>query len=67
MIAALPVAHHSLFAQEPVFEYDRSSHPFRQQLITEPILQKDGWVAIPNGPGLGVEVDRAVLEKYRVN
>ena len=67
MIAALPVAHHSLFAQEPVFEYDRSSHPFRQQLITEPITQKDGWVAIPNGPGLGVEVDRAVLEKYRVN
>ena len=34
LIAALPVAHHSLFAQEPVLEYDRSSHPFRQQLIT---------------------------------
>ena len=66
MIAALPVAHHSLFAQEPVFEYDRSSHPFRQHLITEPIVQQDGWVQIPSGPGLGVTVDRAVLEKYRV-
>ncbi len=65
VIAALPVAHHSLFAQEPVFEYDRSSHPFRQHLITEPIIQQGGWVAIPGGPGLGVEVDRAVLEKYR--
>ena len=65
MIAALPIAHHSLFAQEPVFEYDRSSHPFRQHLITQPIVHQDGWVAIPGGPGLGVEVDRAVLEKYR--
>jgi len=66
LIAALPVAHHSLFAQEPVFEYDRSSHPFRQHLITEPILQQGGWVTIPNGPGLGVEIDRAALQKYRV-
>ncbi len=66
LIAALPVAHHSLFAQEPVFEYDRSSHPFRQHLITEPILQQSGWVTIPDGPGLGVEIDRAALEKYRV-
>jgi D-galactarolactone cycloisomerase len=65
-IAAVPVAHHSLFAQEPVLEYDRSSHPFRQHLITRPIQQVGGWVDIPSGPGLGVEVDRAVLEKFRV-
>ena len=65
MIAALPVPHHSLFAQEPVLEYDRSSHPFRQQLVTSPIVQENGWVAIPAGPGLGIEVDRAVIDKYR--
>lgn len=65
-IAAVPVAHHSLFAQEPVLEYDRSSHPFRQHLITRPIQQVGGWVDIPSAPGLGVEVDRAVLEKFRV-
>jgi D-galactarolactone cycloisomerase len=65
LLAAVPVAHHSLFAQEPILEYDRSSHPFRLHLITRPIDQKDGWVEIPSGPGLGVEVDRSVLEKYR--
>ena len=64
-IAALPVAHHSLFAQEPILEYDRSSHPFRQHLITEPIRQVNGWVDIPSKPGLGVEIDRAVLDRYR--
>lgn len=65
-IAAVPVANHSLFAPEPVLEYDRSSHPFRQQLITRPLQMIDGWVEVPGGPGLGVEVDRSVLEAYRV-
>ena len=66
LIAALPVSHHSLFAQEPVLEYDRSSHPFRQRLITNPIVQQDGWVTIADGPGLGIDVDRSVIAKYRV-
>ncbi len=64
-IAAVPVAHHSLFATEPVLEYDRSAHPFRQQLITQPLQMVDGWVEVPDAPGLGVEVDRAVLQRYR--
>lgn len=66
LLAALPVTHHALFAPEPVLEYDCSSHPFRQQLITQPIQQRDGWVAIPDGPGLGVQIDRSVIERYRV-
>jgi D-galactarolactone cycloisomerase len=65
-IAAVPVAHHSLFAQEPVLEYDQSSHPFRQRLVTEPMQMVDGWVAVPDGPGLGVEVDRSVLAEFAV-
>jgi D-galactarolactone cycloisomerase len=66
LIAALPVAHHSVFAQQPIFEYDRSSHPFRQQLVTEPLEQKGGWLAVPTRPGLGVEVDRTVLQRFAV-
>ena len=65
LLAAVPIAHHSLFAQEPILEFDRSSHPFRLQLITKPIELLNGWVEIPTGAGLGVEVDRSVLEKYR--
>ncbi len=65
VIAALPVAHHSLFVQELVLEYDRSAHPFRQRLVSEPIEQVNGWVQIPSKPGLGVEVDRSMLERFR--
>jgi D-galactarolactone cycloisomerase len=65
LMAAVPVAHHNAFAEEPIFEYDRSSHPFRQQLVAEPVQQVAGWIEIPERPGLGVSVDRAVLERYR--
>lgn len=65
VIAAVPPAHHSLYAQAPILEYDRSSHPFREQLVDQPVRQVDGWVDVPARPGLGIEVDRAVLDRYR--
>ena len=67
VLAALPVTHHSLFAREPILEYDRSSHPFRRELVTEPLSLEDGVVSIPDGPGLGIEVVPEALERYRVN
>jgi D-galactarolactone cycloisomerase len=66
LVAALPVAHHSLHSAEPVFEFDRSAHPLRTALVTEPVQQVGGWVEIPAKPGLGVEIDRKVIERYRV-
>jgi len=65
LIAALPVSNPSLFADEPVFEYDCSSHPFRESLIDRPLRHRDGWLALPEGPGLGIEVDRKALERFR--
>ena len=67
VIAALPVAHHSLYAQEPVLEYDRSSHPFRNDLIADPVRLVDSWVDIPSRPGLGVEVNREMLERHKAH
>ena len=64
LIAALPVAHPSLFASEPIFEYDQSSHPFRRELVDRPVEQVDGWVPISQAPGLGIEVDRSVLDRF---
>ena len=66
VIAALPVAHHSLYASEPVLEYDRSSHPFRQELVDEPMTLADGWVKIPERPGLGITINRKVIDRYNV-
>lgn len=64
LIAALPVPHHSLFATQPVFEYDRSSHPFRQDLVETPWSMVDGMVPIPDGPGLGITVRMDTVERF---
>lgn len=64
LIAALPVATRSLFAQEPIFEYDTSSHPFRSNLVDVAVEHNGGWVEVPSGPGLGFEVDRGFLDAH---
>ena len=66
LLAWLPVTHHSLFAAEPILEYDLSSHPFRQDLVTEPVIMQSGVVQVPNGPGLGIEVRMDTIEQHRV-
>ena len=66
VIAALPDAHHALFARQPILEYDQSAHPFRNDLTTRPMTMKEGRVAIPDAPGLGIEVRRDTVEAYRI-
>jgi L-alanine-DL-glutamate epimerase-like enolase superfamily enzyme len=29
-------------------------------------IERDGTVAVPEGPGLGISLDEAVLRRYRV-
>ena len=57
----------SLAPIEPMLEFDRTEHPIRQALLTQPIEHRGGIVAIPNGPGLGIELDRAALAKFAVH
>ena len=63
-IASIPLANHSLFPSDILLEFDTSSHPFREHLTDMPLRQRAGWVDIPGNPGLGIEVERRVLEKY---
>ena len=64
LIAALPVSHHAVFPTEPILEYDTSSHPFRRDLILPAVVQRNGFVDIPQGSGLGIEINRDVLKRY---
>ena len=50
---------------EPMLEYDSSDHPFRRDLVHEPVDLVDGLVPVPDRPGLGVTVDRDVLDDHR--
>jgi D-galactarolactone cycloisomerase len=55
----------SLAPIEPLLEFDRTEHPIRQAILTQPIEHKGGMVRVPDGPGLGIEIDRAALERFR--
>lgn len=50
----------------PIMEFDRTHNPFRQAVLTRPIEAVDGVVAIPDGPGLGIEVNRDALVEFRM-
>jgi D-galactarolactone cycloisomerase len=65
-LAAIPDQPPSLFPTPPMLEFEQEENPFRDHLAVEPIVQIKGVVAVPGGPGLGIEIDRAVIERYRV-
>lgn len=49
-----------------IFEYDRTPHPLREALTKEPFDYRDGTLAVPSGPGLGIELDDEALARYLV-
>lgn len=44
-------------------EYDVRSNPLRDPLLRDPPRAVDGVIAIPDGPGLGVELDAGAVER----
>jgi D-galactarolactone cycloisomerase len=46
-------------------EVDRTSNPFIDELLIEPITVVDGLLTIPSGPGLGIELNEQILERFR--
>jgi D-galactarolactone cycloisomerase len=65
LLAVLP-AHTppSLNPVEPLLEFDRTEHPIRQAVLTRPIEHAGGMVRVPDGPGLGIEIDRDALARF---
>ena len=51
---------------ELMLEFDQSSHPFRLDLINDGIVVEDGYIYVPDKPGIGVDVNLDILEKYSV-
>jgi D-galactarolactone cycloisomerase len=67
LLAVLPHNPPCLHPEPPLLEFDRTEHPIRQAILAEPIEHDRGTVRIPDKPGLGVEVDRAALARFRVS
>jgi len=68
--AVLQTAAAHLVAASPsgkLLEYCMSESPLIRQLTTPPLqIDPDGLFTVPTGPGLGIELDESVVERYRV-
>jgi D-galactarolactone cycloisomerase len=49
-----------------MLEYDMSDNALRTELLKTPLKLEAGHVLLPGGPGLGIELDPATVERYRV-
>ena len=70
LLAAMPPMPGGLNPWEPMLEVDTTHNSFRDELLTEAldtqgqVAANDGYVRIPQGPGLGVEPDRAFIKRF---
>jgi L-rhamnonate dehydratase len=56
-----------LMAASPLislFECQASTNDLRDALDQAQLRPKDGWIDVPNGPGLGIDIDERVLRHY---
>ncbi|MCL4783783.1 MAG: mandelate racemase/muconate lactonizing enzyme family protein [Bryobacterales bacterium] len=50
----------------PFVEFNTSSGPLSRDLARNPIRLRDGYLDVPDGPGLGVEVNEETIARYRI-
>ena len=51
-----------------MLEYDRNVYPLRDELTTHKVtVADDGYVYLPEGPGLGIELNMDTVEKFRIS
>lgn len=72
LLAAMPALPGGLNPWEPLLEFDTTDNRFRDELLCEPldiqgqVRKTGGYVAVPGGPGLGVEPDPAFIRRFAV-
>jgi D-galactarolactone cycloisomerase len=67
-MAALPNFPHGDHLPYPrLLEYDVSDNPLRENLLSEPLVATTGEIAVPHGPGLGIELDPDAVERFRAD
>jgi L-alanine-DL-glutamate epimerase-like enolase superfamily enzyme len=56
-----------VFASSPnahVFEIKPNPSPMQHELVARPFEQYEGWIQVPDTPGLGIEVDEQTVLRY---
>ena len=66
--AALPGYPHAHNVPRPALvEYDLGINPLRDSILKTPLRPETGAIAVPDGPGLGIEIDWDAVERYALS
>jgi D-galactarolactone cycloisomerase len=72
LLAAMPHLPGAAEPVQPMLEYDTTPNRFREELLVKPlnipeqVKRNGGWVSLPPGPGLGIEVDFDFVKRFEV-
>lgn len=73
LLAAMPTLPGGLFPWEPMLEFDTTDNKFRDDLLCDPldiqgqVKRGNGLVAVPTGPGLGIEPDTDFMKRFEID
>lgn len=63
--AALPsYPHAGNVPKPPLVEYDMGLNSLREEVVRNPLRPVNGEIAVPDAPGLGIEIDMDALERH---
>jgi D-galactarolactone cycloisomerase len=66
LVSLLPDPHWGFPTDTPMVEYDQSENPWRTEIVEQPITAKEGFIQVPDTPGLGLEIREEVVRKYAI-
>lgn len=64
VLSLLPNFTPGFTSDQPMLEFDTFENPFREEIVTKPFQLEQGYINIPTGPGLGIEINEDVVKKY---
>ena len=65
-VAILANAHVVTALNGITVEVDQTGNPFIEELLKEPLQFREGLLELSEAPGLGVELDENVIDRYRL-
>lgn len=72
LLTAMPDLPGAAHPVQPLLEYDTTPNLFREELLKEPlgildqVKRNGGWVGLPKGPGLGIDLDFGFVKRFLV-
>lgn len=65
LISALSDSPHTNHIPDPMMvEFDLGENPLRTELLAKPLNIRKGYIATPNKPGLGIELNQDTIKKF---